>query len=261
MAHPAVKDFVRVLSETDRSRTTTETFRDWAEMAYCALAERACANPAKAEKLESQFAEIEARYKPADRRRMGELLGIAVLALNKGGVDFLGQVAAEIGALDARLGQFFTPYEISRMMSELTLTDAPALIKERGFITLDEPAAGAGGMVLAAADTLEEKGFDPERHVWVRATELSRSTFHMAYIQITARGVAGVVIHGNSISREIFDTAYTAAAPVFVAANGHPFAEQIAARTEAEQAAEKRRNLLAQLASDHLADTRELAPP
>lgn len=41
MANPAVKELVRAIGEMERSRTNVETFRDWAEMAYCALAKRA----------------------------------------------------------------------------------------------------------------------------------------------------------------------------------------------------------------------------
>lgn len=88
---------------------------------------------------------------------------------------------------------------------------------------------------------------DPATHLWVEAIELSRSTYHLAYIQIACRGVAGRIIHGNSLSLEIFDSAYTAAAPVFIAANGHPFAEARKAAEEHQQAEDKRRKMLAML--------------
>ena len=122
-----------------------------------------------------------------------------------------------------------------------------AQIEAQGFITISEPAAGAGGMVLAVADVIEEQGFDPARHIWVEAVELSRATFHMAYVQIAARGVAGRVIHGNSLSLVTFDQAFTPAAPVFHALNGHPFAKQREAErqaAEAEKAAQARRREL-----------------
>ena len=55
----------------------------------------------------------------------------------------------------------------------------------------------------------------------------------MAYIQINARGVAGKIECGNSLSLETSTCAYTAAAPIFIAANGHPFAKQRAVRQQA----------------------------
>ena len=248
MAHQAVTAFVRALDQFDRSKTRTEVFRIFCEMAYCALAKRASPFADQRDRLEAQYMECVRMFPNKDDvRRMPEMMGLALQTIAAGGVDFFGQVAAEIGALDARMGQFFTPYELSRMMAEMTLGDVAAQIEAQGFITISEPAAGAGGMVMAAADVIEAKGFDPARHIWVEAVELSRATFHMAYVQIAARGVAGRVINGNSITLETFDQAFTPAAPVFHALNGHPFAKQRkAARqsAEAEEAARARRHEL-----------------
>lgn len=222
--------FVKRLADIDRSKRLTEVFRDFCEMAYCSLAKQACPFPDQADKLEANYMEVVARYRnKADIAIMPELMAMALIALNGGGGDFLGSVAAEIGALDSGLGQFFTPYDISRLMAEMNLTEAPEIITREGFLTLSEPAAGAGGMVLAAADVIEGKGFCPARNLWVEAVELNRATFHMAYIQISARGIAGQVICGNSLSLDVYERVYTAAAPQFLAANGHPFAKQRAA--------------------------------
>ena len=49
-------------------------------------------------------------------------------------------------------------------------------------------------------------------------------------MRINARGVAGQVVCGNSLTMERFTGAYTAAAPVFMAEHGHPFAKQRAER-------------------------------
>jgi hypothetical protein len=117
-------------------------------------------------------------------------------------------------------------------MAEISLTDVAKTIESNGFVTVSEPTVGAGGMVIAVADVIEGLGFDPEQHLWVEATELSRTTYYMGFLQINARGVAGKVTCGNSLSMETFTSAYTAAAPVFISANGHPFAKQHAEHKE-----------------------------
>lgn len=237
MAHPAVTEFLRALDGFDRSKTRIEIFRIFCEMAYCAIAKCASPWPDQRDRLETDYMRCVGLFRnPDDVRRMPEMLGIAALAIAGGGIDFIGEVAGEIGALDAKLGQFFTPYEVSRLMAEISLGDAAAQIEAKGFITVSEPAAGAGGMVLAMADALERQGRDPARHVWVEAVELSRSTFHMAYIQIASRGIAGRIIHGNSLTMEIYDQAFTPAARLFLAANGYPFAQQMAEARKAEAA-------------------------
>ncbi|WP_299846877.1 N-6 DNA methylase [uncultured Paracoccus sp.] len=156
MAHPGVTAFLRALDQFDRSKTRTEIFRLFCEIAYCALAKRASPFADQRDRLEADYMACVGRFPNKDDvRRMPEMMATAIEAIAGGGIDFIGQVAAEIGALDAGLGQFFTPYEVSRLMAEISLGDTAGQIEAQGFITVSEPAAGAGGMVLALADALE----------------------------------------------------------------------------------------------------------
>ncbi len=258
MTKAAVSVFVKAFNCIDQSKRRTEVFADFCELTYCALAKRACPDAAKRDALEAQYMAVVKRYRNKDDvRRMPELLAIAIAEISAGGCDFLGAVAGEIGALDARLGQFFTPYEVSRLMANVSLTGVEEIIEKRGFYTVQEPAAGAGGMLLAMADVIEEKGFDLETSVWFEAVELSRPTFHMGYIQTAARGLAGRFVCGNSLSLEVFDLTYTAAAGRFFAKHGDPWKRQKAERAASmalaaqreTQEAEQRKVRLTELAA------------
>lgn len=55
MAHPAVKDFLRLLAKRDRSKRQTEVFADFCELAYCALAKKASPCPEQRETKEAQY--------------------------------------------------------------------------------------------------------------------------------------------------------------------------------------------------------------
>lgn len=61
--------------------------------------------------------------------------------------------------------------------------------------------------------------------------------------------------HGNSLSLETFGSAYTAAAPVFVAANGNPFADQLKAAAERQAKDRARTSLIEELERKHLSET------
>ncbi len=231
-----VTAFSKALEGIDRSKRRTEVFRDFCEMASLALMKQT-AHPARADQIEADYMACVARYRDKnDVRKMRELLEIAVAAIAPGGRDFLGEVAGEIGALDARLGQFFTPYDVSRLIAEMILADAGAIIRERGFITMMEPAAGAGGMVIAAADAIERLGYDPATCLWVEAVELNRGTYHMLHIQTAYRGLAGKTIQGNSLSVEIFDSALTPNALPFLFRHGNPHAPRAGESVAAEPA-------------------------
>lgn len=246
--NPAVKDVVRLINAIDQSKHRSAVFLDFCELAYCALAKKASPFEEQREALEAQYMEVVGRYRNKDDvRKMPEIMGITLGEIGKGGCDFLGQVAAELGTLDSKLGQFFTPYEVSRLMAEINLADVDQMIEQQGYITISEPAAGAGGMLMAVADLIENKGHNLETSVWIEAVELSRSTYHMCYIQCAARGLAGKVICGNSLTLEVFTSAYTAGASVFFAANGDPWAKQ---REQAKQQAAEEQARNEQQAAD-----------
>ncbi len=145
---PETKAFIKRLQALDRSKSTYEKFRDFCEMVYCAYA-KLTADPERAEVLEARYMQIVGTYQDKDTvRAYPELLAMAWEAVN-GGQDFLGSVASILEVLDARNGQFMTPQPVARMMAEMLLHDAGEIIEKQGYITLNEPAAGTGGMVLA----------------------------------------------------------------------------------------------------------------
>ncbi len=216
------KQFVATINDINQSKHRDEVFRDFCNMAYCALAKPCQPNATERDRLEAQYMEVVKRYRNKDdiRENMPKLLSLTVLGLSNGNCDFLGEVAGELGVLDAKLGQFFTPYHISKMMAQINLVGAKEHIEQKGYLTVQEPAVGAGGMLLAVADVVEDLGVKLETSLWIDAVELSVSTFHMAYVQLAARGIAGVVRRGNSLSHEMFESVFLPATPHFLTA--HP---------------------------------------
>jgi hypothetical protein len=159
---------------------------------------------------------VVARYPPDDIRTMPKLLALTQLAVASGGCDFLGIIAGDLELLDTKLGQLITPYPLSRLLAEMTLGDPTALIAKRGFITLQEPARGAGGMIIAAADVLEKRGFDPTFALYVEALDVASLCFKMTYLQLSLRGIPATVRHANTLSREVLESASTPAFLPFV---------------------------------------------
>jgi len=123
------------------------------------------------------------------------------------------------------IGQFFTPYDVARVMAMISLQEAGAIIAQNGFLALQEPASGAGGMVLAAADTLAQQGFDPGLHMLVSAIDLAPLCFHMTFLQLSLRGIPALVEHGNTLSDERFARAWTPATTAFYLHHGRLFPE------------------------------------
>lgn len=222
MAARDVADFVRDLSAVDRGRRTVEVFHDFCTVAYCMIGRSAPAYEGTYERLSTMFDEVMSRYQRRDAAEaaMGRLQARCMAAMYLGGRDFLGEVAAEIGALNSQIGQFFTPFSVSLINAGLLIGNAQTEIDAKGFITVHEPAAGAGSMIVAVADTLSYQGIDPARALWVDAVELNSTAFHMVYIQMSMRQIPGRVTHGDSLSCEVFEQALTPASVHFFDQHG-----------------------------------------
>jgi hypothetical protein len=207
--------FVKALGAlTKHGRRHAEVFDDFLELAFCAIAKTTHApDSQRALELEARYMALVGRREPDYVQAMPELLGLLAQGLD-GRCDFLGEVAGELGALSEHLGQFFTPYHLSVVLAQLSLgtrEELAAIVERSGHVTVDEPACGAGGMLLAVADVLLEHGFDPSEHLVARATDLSAVAYRMAYMQLSVRGIPAQVFHGNTLTLEVFGSEVTPA--------------------------------------------------
>ena len=217
-----VKSFIKVIRSLDTSKDNYTKIRDFLTLAYCAYSKRT-APPDLADKLEAEYMRVVGTYANKDDVRQMPALIAQVHQGVHSGMDFLGIVAGELELLNSDAGQFFTPYEVSKMMAMLTLGSVKAQIADVGYVTVQEPACGAGSMILAVADVLEQEGFDPGLTMWVEAIDVAEIPFKMAFLQLALRGVAGRVYRGNTLSGETFDMGALPACHRFLDKHGFPF--------------------------------------
>ena len=205
------KQFIKAFDRLAHHRERHDVLADFLEMAVCAIRKKTLPLGPAADAIEEQYMAVVKRNRVEDVRAMPELLAITTLAVQGGGCDFLGQVVVELELPNQHMGQFFTPYDVSRMIAEMTFDTVDEIIAEQGFVTVQEPACGAGGMIIAAADVIERKGFDIGRQLYVDATDISPMCFKMSYLQASLRGIPATIRRGNTLSLEMFDRAVTPA--------------------------------------------------
>ena len=111
---------------------------------------------------ETRYMNIIRRYDPAEVARFPQMLALVTMALEAGFHDCLGQLFMALELGDHWKGQFFTPYEVSYLMANLTTGDVVEKVKQQGFVSVNEPAAGAGAMVVLLGNSLTVE----EREVW-----------------------------------------------------------------------------------------------
>jgi type I restriction-modification system DNA methylase subunit len=201
------KQFISIFNETARYHHRNKVFRDFITLAAASIHNGINCN----DELEKEYMETVRQYEEKDAERMAMLLAEVVMGLEAESGDFLGSLYMTLELGEAARGQFFTPFCVSRMMAEMQLGDIDSLLADKPFFTVYEPASGSAGMLLAIAEVLREKGFNPTRHLWVSCTDIDPVASGMAYIQLSLMGIAGEVVTDNALSGERRRVMYTPA--------------------------------------------------
>jgi hypothetical protein len=169
-------------------------------MAALAISNRA--DLAQCEAREERYLAIAAKYDADHLRRFGEALGALALALEDGMDDVLGAVFMELELGSKNAGQFFTPFSVCRMMARMSVVDMGPDLGGRDFVTISDPAVGAGAMLIAVALELHEAGIEYQRRIHVTAQDKDERAAHMAYVQLALLGVPAIVIVGDTLRME-----------------------------------------------------------
>lgn len=169
---------------------------------------------------EKHFYEVQSKYSKEEFYIFIEILAELAKGLIEKKTDLLGEVYMQMNFGKKCGGQFFTPYTISKMMAKMTVDKdrTSKLIDEKGYITMNEPCCGGGGMCIAFAEAMEEAGFDSQKHLIITAQDVDKTCVMMTYIQLSLLGIPAYVILGNSLLVEFKDIWYT---PAFML-NGWP---------------------------------------
>lgn len=96
-------------------------------------------------------------------------------------------------------GQFFTPDNISRLVSKMMDEN---IVSTEDVITLNEPACGSSGMIIAYARALRDKDINYQRKLDVKATDIDFACVYMSYIQLSLLGIKAVVARQDSLKGE-----------------------------------------------------------
>ncbi|EBS4549408.1 hypothetical protein DQK32_26720, partial [Salmonella enterica subsp. enterica serovar Newport] len=154
--NPHIREFVSLFNSISPQENRWQVFSDFAHMAAAALYNAIHRDPT----VEADYLRRVKRYSKEDAIRMSGLLAAVTNGLEFSPTDFLGQLLMTLELGNQYLGQYFTPYSLSYTMARLNMADRLPELKNgsREYITVCDPACGAGGMIVATAEAMLEAG-------------------------------------------------------------------------------------------------------
>ena len=125
--------------------------------------------------------------------------------------DILGEIYSSLELTNAKAGQFFTPYNVCKMMAAINMGDGlTAEIERKGYISVSDPCGGAGAMLIAFAEQCMDSGINYQQSVLFVAQDIDPAVALMCYVQMSLLAMPGYVVIGNSlIPSENYDIWYT----------------------------------------------------
>ena len=199
-------DFTRIFNNLARHKHRYEVFRDFVTISAISLH-----NAVKMDDiLEQEYFQIIKAYKKEELLIFSELLAILIELLEPEPRDVLGTLYMDLELGNETVGQFFTPPDVSHMMAQMLYRDKMKKL-DKDFITLSEPASGAGGMILAFTKVMLSYHHNPADKLWVQCIDVDRLAALMCYVQLSLWNVPAEIVVGNTLSLEIREVFYTPA--------------------------------------------------
>lgn len=200
------KAFLDVFGQLTNRHRSWDVWRDFITMFACSLS-----NPLDKEhrhKREELYLQTVKKYKKQEQDLFPELAAQTVLALEENPEqDFLGSIFMSLNLGNEHNGQFFTPYDVCKMMAEVTMDGVLLKVERDGYISINDPCCGAGATLIAgihtAREQLEKANLNYQDHILVVAQDIDEVVALMCYIQLSLLGVAGYVKVGNSLTDPI----------------------------------------------------------
>lgn len=196
------KELIQIINQLSRSRSIWAVWQDLITSMACTFNLPAALALGRYEGCKKEINESIGRL--GDKDLPTKALSVIVDALEDNpDQDFLGNIYMELGFGSDQTGQFFTPYNISRMIAITSLENIKDTIEEQGFASICDPCVGGGAMLIAAANELRRQDINYQQNVLFVGQDIDRTVGMMAYIQLSLLGCPGYIVIGDAITNPI----------------------------------------------------------
>lgn len=153
---------------------------------------------------EKEYLRIINSYSKKEQKLFPQMFALIVEELEQNpNQDLLGELYMLLNISNKNAGQFFTPYDICKVMSSVTFNrkELGKTVHKEDYASVYDCACGAGATLISASEQCKEmfKKYNYQNHVYFVGQDVDITCVYMCYIQLALHGLAGYVIHGNTL--------------------------------------------------------------
>lgn len=192
-------NIVKLLNSLEGRQSRWQIWQDFITMSAIAISN--CVDAIHRDEREKSFELIAKKYSESEKNVFAQMLAEVVNGMEENpDQDFLGELFMGLELGNDWKGQFFTPYSVCRMMAAISCTDVfRDTVKEKGWVGVNDPACGAGALLLAFANECKTQNVNFQTSVLFVAQDLDLLAGLMCYIQLSLLGCPGYVVIGDSL--------------------------------------------------------------
>lgn len=164
-------------------------FEDWVCMMAMAYANQVVYS----QKREEIYRDIMNKYTEPERQKFFEMFAWLIEWAEVQMTDMLGYIYMHLEIGSKAHGQFFTPYNICRLMAKLESFNDE-------IVTVNEPSCGAGGNIIALAEAMKERGINYQQNLEVVCQDIDTKAVYMTYVQMCLYGIPAIVYQANTLA-------------------------------------------------------------
>lgn len=195
------KNFIRIFDRACQRHNRWTVWSDFVVMAAISISN--LVDKSNAERREASYKAMASKYNEREMECFSEMLAETVIGIDEcPDQDFLGEMFMSLELGNDHNGQFFTPYNVCRMMAQMTCwPDLERRIEENGWVSVNDPACGAGALLVAFANECRRPGNDInyQTSVLFVAQDIDLIVACMCYLQLSLLGCPGYVVVGDTI--------------------------------------------------------------
>lgn len=196
------RDFLRNFEQLLGSRSSWEVWADFVSMFAQSISNSV--DKAQAPGREAEYMKLISKYSSQEQSIFPLLCAATIQALDDNQEqDFLGDLYMSLDLGNHWKGQFFTPYNLCRAMSDITISDSVEDARKRGWASICDPACGAGATLIAAAHSLQRAGIPYQQQALFVGQDVDHVAAMMCYIQLSLLGCAGYICIGNTLTNPL----------------------------------------------------------